>query len=154
MTDGWWNDDEQLLEYLGDAVRSLAEVPDRFLQVGKEAFVWRTIDGELADLADLAYDSSLTELAGARGNHATVRTLTFATSQLTIEVEATPDALRGQLVPPQPGELEMRGRDGPIATVEIDEVGWFVLTTIPADPFQLVVRTDSGIAVRTGWITL
>jgi hypothetical protein len=151
VTEGWWNDDEQLLQYLGDAVRSRAEVPDHFSQVAKEAFAWRGID---AELAELAYDSSRTELAGARGDRASVRTLTFATGQLTIEVEATPGALRGQLVPPQPGELEMRGRDGTVVTVDIDEVGWFVLTTIVAGPFQLVARTESGRAIRTGWITL
>lgn len=154
MTDGWWTDDDQLLDHLGDAVRSQGEVPDRFIELGKEAFVWRSID---AELAELAYDSSLSghagQLAGARGEPAPARALTFRTSQLTIEIEATADGVRGQLVPPQPGEIEMWGRDGPIVTVNIDEVGWFALTGLPAGPFQLVVRTESGIAVRTGWVT-
>ncbi len=124
-------------------------MPERFLEIGREAFAWHDVDFELAALT---FDSA-TAPAGTRAEVATLRALTFAARRLTIELEVTADALVGQLVPPQPGELEVRPREGGIRTVPIDEVGWFAIRPRPAGLFRLHVHTAEG-DVRTEWMTL
>lgn len=144
--------DEQLLHDLDEALRTAREVPTRFVQAGQAAFAWYNIDAELAELTnDSALDNALT--AGTRAEPASVRALTFVASQLTIEVEVTPDALLGQVVPPQSGEIELLGRDGSARTLPIDDVGWFVIRPVPTGLFRLHVRTADAAAV-TEWITL
>ncbi|GAB3955588.1 hypothetical protein GCM10029976_098820 [Kribbella albertanoniae] len=61
VTETDWNDDGQLLEALRDALVTEQEVPRAFVEAGKAAFAWRTID---AELAALTYDSAW---AGPRG---------------------------------------------------------------------------------------
>ena len=50
MSQQWWNDDDQLLAALGEALRSERSVPADFIQAGKAAFLWRGIDAEPATL--------------------------------------------------------------------------------------------------------
>lgn len=151
MTGRWWDDDERLLAELGDALRSADEVPRRFVDAGKAAYTWRSVD---AELAALTFDSATSELATTtRAEPATLRALTFAAADLTIEVEVTSDALLGQVVPPQAGEVTLELRDGTTYTAPIDEVGWFALRPLPAATFRLQVATEAG-EVRTDWVTL
>lgn len=154
MTRDWpdWTDDEQLYTELGEALRTADAVPGRFVEAGKAAFAWRTVD---AELAQLSYDSAVDGVpAGTRAEPAALRSLTFAASGLTIEVELTEDALLGQVVPPQPGSVELRQKDGSTMTVPVDEVGWFVVRPLPTGLFRLLVRTADGRAVLTEWATL
>ena len=58
MTSPWWVDDDELL---GELHRAFEPVPASFIEAGKMAFTWRSID---AELAALTYDSSR-DLAGA-----------------------------------------------------------------------------------------
>ena len=51
---GWWDDDEELLALLRDALAEQHDVPARFVEAGKASFAWHSID---AELAALAYDS-------------------------------------------------------------------------------------------------
>jgi hypothetical protein len=151
MTDDF-NDDERLLAALGEAVRARREVPARFVQTGKAAFAWRDVDGELAALA---HDSATSELvAGTRAEQAELRALTFVASRLTIEIEVAPDALLGQLVPPQPGEVELHRRDGVATSARADDVGWFAIRPLPGGLFRLRVRPDGGSTVVTEWTML
>jgi len=147
-----WNDDEQLLADLGAAIRARRAVPDRLVEIGKAAFAWRTVE---AELAGLIYDSAASRAAptGARAEPATSRrALTFVTAELTIELEVGPDSLSGQLVPPQPGTVDLRDRDGVTAgTARADEVGWFVFRPRPSGLCRLQVRTADGHEVRTEW---
>src|SRR5690348_1577792 len=115
----FWDDDERLLTELGTALRAGTEVPERFVEAGKAAFAWRTVD---AELASLTYDSATEGVAGVRGEPADLRALTFAARGLTIELEVTEDSLIGQVVPPQPGSVEVLLRDGSAGSMEIDEV--------------------------------
>ena len=144
-------DDDRLLAELGEAVRAASEVPASFIATGKAAFAWRNVD---AELAALSYDSatSAAELAGTRADRATLRTLTFVASLLTIELEVTPDALLGQVVPPQPGEIEVQARDGQRRTTSVDEVGWFTFRPGPAGLCRMLLRTGSGDTVLTEWV--
>jgi hypothetical protein len=147
-------DDEALLAELAEALRIAHEVPGRFLEVGKAAFAWHDVD---AELAELAYDSAAQPAdarSGTRADPGAMRALTFGAGDITIEIEATADALQGQVVPPRPGEVELRFRDGSTITVPVDEVGWFVFTPPPVGLFRLHLRTADGTKVQTVWTVL
>lgn len=149
MPSGRRNDDDQLLDELGDALRT-REIAD----LGKAAYTWRTVD---AEIAALTYDSGHDrELASAtRAEAAFLRALTFASNELTIELEVTADTLQGQLVPPQPGQVQIQHAGGKIlVTVEVDETGYFVIRPQPRGTFRLRVRTIVGRTVLTNLISL
>jgi hypothetical protein len=144
--------DEQLLADLRDA-GSLDAVPADAVAAARAAFLWRTID---AELAELTYDSVLDDqlLAGVRST-ATARFLTFESPDLTVEVEASPvgeaHRLMGQLVPPQTGSVELR-HPGGSTTVEADELGRFTVDGVPSGPVSLRCRAHSGATVTTDWV--
>jgi hypothetical protein len=137
---------------LREALQTAREVPREFIEVGKATFAWHNID---ADLAALTYDSALEEspaLAHTREEPALLRNLTFTSTDLTIELEITSDALLGQLVPPQPGEVEVIDAARHINATAIDELGSFLLRPVPSKSFRLHLRPSRGPAVLTGWI--
>jgi hypothetical protein len=162
VTDSWFSDDDQLLAELGAALRSAQEVPAGFIEAGKSAFAWHDVDSELARLvsdSDAGAPAQTPEPAPAGlrsdGGRAEVRTMTFASDEVTIELDIEPDALRGQVVPPQAGAVQIRfGASTPPQDFPIDEVGWFVIRPLPAVPFRLSVRLSDGSAALTSWITL
>jgi hypothetical protein len=150
-----WNDDEQLLADLGEAMRAADDVPGRFVEVGMAAFAWRSIDAELAGLTfDSAEPAAAGPSPGARAEQAPLRSMTFTARDLSIEVEVRDDALIGQIAPPAPGELDVRVYDGATRTVAVDEVGWFVIQPRPVGLFSLHVRTGDGAGVVTEWTAL
>jgi hypothetical protein len=151
MPDIW--DDDQLLALLQDAVREGREVPPEFTEAGRNAFAWRGID---AELAQLTYDSELDRdaAAGVRAEAASIRALTFTSPHLTIELEVGDDSLLGQLVPTGEGTIEVLTQGGVTTFIPVDEVGCFPVSPIPASPFRLRCRTAAGPSVVTGWITL
>ncbi|WP_427892684.1 hypothetical protein ACQHIV_07250 [Kribbella sp. GL6] len=152
MIDPDWNDDEKLIEALRVAFADADDVPAAFVEAGKAAFAWRTID---AELAALTYDSALHPPAAlaVRSESAVLRSMTFASDGWTVELELTPDAVLGQLDPPEDGSVTARGDGGTLATADIDELGFFVLGPPPTVPYRLVCSTRSGITILTGWIT-
>jgi hypothetical protein len=158
VTEPWWRDDAELLAALGNALREAEAVPRSFVQAGKAAYAWHNIDAELAELAALAYDSAHEAPERAPATRAAqlapLRSLTFASSQLSVHLEVTRDALHGQVVPAQPGEIELHPADGSPTTIAVDEVGWFVIRPIPTGSFSLRCRTAEGITVVTDPITL
>ena len=145
-------DDDELLAALGEALRAREEVPEWFVETGKNAYAWHNID---AELAQLTYDSSLDRDAAAvvRSEAASIRALTFTSVQLSIELEVTESSLVGQLIPPRAGTLEVHTTAG-VTSTPVDEIGSFVVDPIPASPFRLRCRTQDGADVLTGWITL
>jgi hypothetical protein len=153
MASQWSSDDDQLLTALGDALRIAREVPRGFIEAGKAAIEWRQIDGELAALTyDSAFDTERVP-AAVRAEPAQLRYLTFASAELTIELEVSGDALLGQIVPPQPGELEILALRGAARTTTIDGVGCFVIRPIPSGSFRLHCHlADTNVV--TDWITL
>ena len=150
MRNGW--DDEQLLEALREAMRAREAVPSWFVEMGKNAYAWHNID---AELAQLTYDSQADteQLAFVRSETASIRSLTFTSAHLSLELEVGKDSLLGQVIPPQAGTLETYTRTG-LATLPVDESGYFAVEPIPASPFRLRFRTGGGADVVTGWITL
>ena len=146
------HDDEELLAALGEAIRAREQVPEWFIETGKNAYAWHDID---AELAQLTYDSSLDRDAAAvvRSEAASIRSLTFTSGHLSMELEVGESTLLGQIVPPQAGTLEVHTAAG-VASSPVDEIGCFSVTPIPASPFRLRCRTEDGADVLTGWITL
>ena len=144
--------DEELLAELGAALREAEDVPDWFLDTARAAFEWHALD---AELAMLTHDSATTpEPAGSRAEPLSLRSLTFAGRETTIGIEVGPDALHGQVAPPQAGEMEIRPREGRPTTVPVDEDGWFVVSPKPAGTFRFFFRSTGGQVVVTGWTTL
>ena len=146
------DDDDELLAALGEAIRAREEVPEWFVETGKNAYAWHNID---AELAQLTYDSSRDRdaVAMVRSEAASIRALTFTSTQLSIELEVTAGSLVGQIIPPQAGTLEVHTTAG-VASSPVDEIGCFSVTPIPNSPFRLRCRTEDGADVLTGWITL
>ncbi|GAA4569146.1 carboxypeptidase-like regulatory domain-containing protein [Planotetraspora kaengkrachanensis] len=147
-----WRDDELLAE-LAMALGA-DEVPPEFVELGKAMFAWRDIDGELAALIyDSEYDG---DRAGAlrRDESAPLRALTFSSAEVTFELEIIPDAVLGQVVPCQVLDVHVRVLSGEDVVVTTDDVGCFTIRPIPAGPFSLHCRTETGTRIATGWINI
>jgi hypothetical protein len=149
--------DDQLLRELNEALRAARAVPRDFIDAGKAAFAWHNID---AELAALTYDSAgqggaIGHTVQTRAEPAALRNLTFAAPELTIELEVTDDAIRGQLVPPQRGEIEVEilSSNAVGTTAVADDVGYFVIRPVPTRSFRLCCHT-AGCSVLTTWIAL
>jgi hypothetical protein len=152
MPDGRDWDDDQLLAALGEAMKARREVPEWFVETGKNAYAWHNID---AELAQLTYDSSRDHdtVGAVRSEAASIRALTFTSGRLSIELEVGEGSLLGQIIPPRTGTVEVHTTAG-VTTWPVDEMGCFAVTPIPASPFRLRLRTEDGADVLTGWITL
>jgi hypothetical protein len=151
VDDGW--DDEQLLSALGKSMKARQAVPPWFVQTAEDAYAWHNID---AELAQLTYDSAREQdrVPSLRSETATIRSLTFTSAPLTIELEVNEDSLLGQIIPPREGTIEIQTRAGPASTAPVDEIGCFSIDPIPASPFRLHCHTNDGTDVLTRWITL
>lgn len=151
MPDAW--DDEQLWALLKESLRAHLAVPPEFVEAAKNAYAWHNIDAELAQLThDSACERESTP--SMRSETASIRSLTFTSEHVTIELEVHEDSLLGQAIPPQEGTIEVQTRAGVIATILVDEVGYFPVRPIPAGPFRLKYRAIDGPDILTGWITL
>jgi hypothetical protein len=154
---GWWSDDGHLLAALDDALRSADEVPPSFVEAGRACYTWHHALSD-ARIAALTYDSEsgarecLAALAHARSSE--LRALTFDSPRLSLHLEVTRGTLHGQLVPPQPGEVELCPLDGPECSTPVDEVGWFVVRPLPTGSVRLRCRTRDGSMVLTDWFTV
>ena len=134
---------------LADELRRLAAArdpgPAHVIQAGIDAFSWRDIDSELAELA---FDSSVdTDEATLVRSSPGQRLVTFKTPGLTIDLEVTAAGPRrevmGQLTPAQAATVQIRHRDGQV-TVTADELGRFMSSAVPAGPVSLRLTTQDG----------
>ncbi len=165
MNDDQWTDDALLAE-LGEALRTEREVPGALVDAGKALFTWKSVDAELAELthARLTYDSFVDDaalqgdesslLVVTRSQSASLRSLTYATDELSIELEVTGDGVLGQLVPPQPATVEVVTPDGVRTGVTVDDAGWFTVRPVPPTRFRLTCHVGSGTSVVTAWINI
>jgi hypothetical protein len=155
MSQQWWEDDDQLLNALGEALRSEHGVPAEFIAIGQAAFSWRGIEAELAILTyDSIFEGAEAELAGARSEQASLRYLTFTAGEFTLELEVTIDAVLGQLIPPGPGRVEVRTTDDTAITGVIDQGGGFTIRPVPRTSFRLCCHAANGASVLTNWLLL
>jgi len=158
--------DDELLVELAAALQAQREVPGDLIDAGKAIFTFATIDAELAELehALLTYDSLMDDAAlqgsdegllmVTRSEPATLRALTYAAQDVSVELEVTSDAVLGQLVPPQRATITVVTQDKTSFEVPVDDVGWFTLRPVPAERFRLTFRTEEGRSIVTGWISL
>jgi hypothetical protein len=148
------DDDDELLVALGEAIRAREEVPEWFVETGKNAYAWHNIDAELAQLTyDSDSEASRSQAAAVRSETASIRALTFTSARLSIELEVGEGSLLGQIIPPRAGTVETHTRAG-VTTSPVDEIGSFAVEPIPASPFRLRFRTTDDLDVLTGWIAL
>ena len=151
MVTGW--DDEELLAALRQALLARQAVPPDFVEAAQNAFAWRNIDAELAELTyDSVRDNEMA--ASMRAEAASIRALTFTSAHLTIELEVARDSLLGQIVPAQAAAVTVQSGASAETVVHADEIGRFSISPIPSSPFRLHCRTIADIDALTGWITL
>jgi hypothetical protein len=147
--------DDEISELLRKVAARLEPVPPELLDAAAEAFAWRDIDAELAELVfDSLADATL--VRGAPGQ----RMISFASGELSLDVQVTATGdvrtVMGQIAPPQPGLVDIRRPDGTV-TVEVDELGRFRSGPLPPGPVSLRLRpagTAAGPAVVTDWVAL
>jgi len=151
VTKGW--DDEEVLAALEQALRAQRAVPPEFIEAGQNAFAWRNID---AELAQLTYDSTLDSAPelSLRAEGASIRALTFTSAHLTIELEVAQDSLLGQIIPAQPATIKIQPREDVERALDTDEIGCFSIHPIPVGQFRMHCHAASGVDALTGWITL
>ena len=128
-------------------------VPAEFVEAGRNVFAWHNIDGELAQLAHDSLHGSPDLAASTRSEPASVRSLTFTSPQLTIELEVTADSLLGQIVPIQVATIGLQTQADAETVITSDEIGCFSVYPMPHGPFRLRCRTAAGVDVLTSWIT-
>jgi hypothetical protein len=147
---------------LSEELRLLAAdrepVPAALVQAAIDAFAWRDLD---AEIAELVFDSSVNtdEAALVRGPDGP-RLVSFSAGGVTIDVEVTSTgpgrSVMGQLDPPRRATVEIRGRRDTV-TVEADELGRFRSGPLPPGPASIRLRPQPGApgpAVVTDWISL
>ena len=141
-------DDDRLFAELRAAVDSVDPVPERLLDGARSAFVWRTIDEELAQLT---FDSLADPEVLVRSGQAVH--LRFATSASGIEIEIADDAIIGQVVPPATAVRLLRRSGEPIDVV-CDAFGQFTTDDPPSGPIRILVVYEDGHDVATEWFTV
>lgn len=146
-------DDSTLLGELREAIREADQVPEEFLTAARAAYIWRTIDSELA-IAELVFDSACDpEPAGSTRSAGSARTLTFRSGPVVLEIEVSAAGVVGQLSPAQGGRITARTAEGPYGQATLDRVGFFALGPPPAAPVRIYAST-SEYAIATSWVCL
>jgi hypothetical protein len=149
--------DERLLDELRGVLRRIDPVPPDLLRLAKQSYPWRTIDEELAELILDSIADRSDRLEMVRGGP--TRMLTFEAPSLSIDVEVivvgSGRRLLGQLVPPQPAEVQIRN-PGKTITVRADQLGRFRATGIPPGPMSLrclPTAAPTAVPVVTNWVS-
>lgn len=143
------HDHERLQDLLTEALAAADPVPDHVLEAAREAFTWRTID---AELAELVYDSAEEEPVGIR-SAGTSRQMTFRAPGMEIEMMVMAEGVRrlvGQLVPPQQAVVELR-RGESVRETATDGLGRFSFEGVPTGPVQVAVVGDDDSRVVSEW---
>lgn len=147
--------DDDLFEEVRGVIADPEPVPPEALVAAREAWTWRRID---AELAELVADSAAGAGVLVRGGESS-RLLSFEVADVGIDVEVTssPAGRRmiGQVMPGGGGRLVVR-RAADSITVPVDDAGRFQVDAVPPGPVSLRWESPdlaSG-AVETAWTTL
>jgi hypothetical protein len=150
--------EDELLDELRSIAARVDPTPEFVLSAAKAAYTWRTIDDELAELAELTFDSAVEEQgAGAVRGGDGPRALTFETPEVTIELEVTTSgearSIVGQVVPPEAGRVEIRHAGG-VAEAEVDDLGRFSVKRVERGPVSIRLHRTSApdSPVVTDWL--
>lgn len=166
--------DDELQRRLTRLIADDDPVPSAVVQAGHQAFGWRRLEAELAELlADSALEPSLPALA--RGEEASLRAVTFGVGRRTIDIEISalreggggPPAravgegqavrrLRGQLSPAAEVTIEVQRADGaPAAETRADALGRFLVEVSAPGAIRLRLSgTPDHAPIETAWFTL
>jgi hypothetical protein len=138
-------DDDGLLAALAEVLA--ADEPlfaDTAAMVEQEAFAFRRVD---AELADLLYDTAVEEEAGVRGGGP--RSLSFALAGHELDVELRPDdTIVGRVSPPDV-EVVVEGPEGTVA-LQLDRLGRFI-AAVPGSRLRFLLSAAAQRIV-TPWI--
>ncbi|GII32684.1 hypothetical protein [Planotetraspora mira] len=144
------DDDAELEGALRRAAELLDPVPAALVEVAVEAFRFRTVD---AELAELTFDS-MAGTAAVRGP-AQARVLGFGgqAAGLDLEITAAGPSRRviGQVTPPAHAVVEVRGHT-PVS-VTTDALGRFIVDRVPPGPLSLRCRVGD-VVFTTEWVTV
>jgi hypothetical protein len=147
-----FDDDEALAVELAELLRDVRPHVDEAARRAKGAFTWRTIDEDLLT-AELMFDSTQqAEPALTRGADSG-RVMVFSVELKSVEIEVLSDRLVGQFTPESSGQVEVEGDGGVIATVPVDDLGFFVITPVPTGVVRLRCTTPTTRLV-TDWVRL
>jgi hypothetical protein len=147
-----WNDDEDLLLDIGEALRP-EPLEAEVRTAARAVQAWRSAEVDRA-LAALLYDSELDRTAAVRGPlSGAPRNLVFALGELRVEIELSDAGIEGQLIPPEPGTVRLFNATGQIAEATADEVGCFTFPTRRPGPIRIECQV-AGRKVATEWITI
>ena len=170
-----WESDEGLLMLVQDALNAPDAVPPAVKRAAYDAFTWRTIDAELASLAEdvlpgvdpagvdsagvdsagvhpVGVEAAGLEVALTRSVQADVTALTLASPSVTFELQVLPGIVLGQMIPAGGHRLEVQRLAGRTYEVPVDDLGCFTLEPAPGGLFRL--RLDGDSIVTTSWISL
>ena len=148
---GRFDDDEVLALELAEALHDVRPDVDEVARRAKGAFTWRTIDQDLLT-AQLMFDSTQ-ETAMALRSADSGRVMVFSVELKSVEIEVLSDRVVGQFLPPSAGEVEVEGEEGVIATVAVDDLGFFVIAPVPTGVVRLRCTTQTTRLV-TDWVRL
>ena len=148
-TDNGDFDEEAVFADVKRVIGGSDPVPAHVVEAALASRTWRRVDAELAELVyDSVVDGAL--VRSSRGG----RQLTFEATELTVEMEVGPGSLEGQLVPPQPGQVEVRHSDGSL-TVAADRHGHFRVEAVLHGPVSLRCQPDLASAPTvTSWVVI
>ncbi|MET1058840.1 MAG: hypothetical protein ABWX84_04555 [Nocardioides sp.] len=147
-----FDDDEALALELSELLRDARPHIDEAARRAKGAFTWRTIDEDLLT-AELMFDSTqLAEPSLTRGAESG-RVMVFSVELKSVEIEVLPDRVVGQFTPASSGQVEVEGDQGVVATVPVDDLGFFVITPVPTGVVRLRCTTPTTRLV-TDWVRL
>ena len=140
---------------LGAALTSLFAtadpVPAHLRAAASMALGWRDIDAELAELTG----DSLVNAGRATVRGAAPRLLSFATGDITIDLEITEDGdtvrLLGQIAPPQSTDVAIEFAGGR-HTGRTDEIGRFQFDDLPSGWLRVVVASGESGTSHTEWM--
>jgi hypothetical protein len=147
-----WNDDDELLLDVGEALRP-EPGEAHVLAAAQQVQAWRTADVDRA-LAALLYDSELDRTAAVRGPlSGAPRNLVFALGDLRVEIELSDVGIEGQLIPPEPGRVRLFNSAGLVSETTADEVGCFTFPAGRAGPIRIECQV-AGRQIATEWIAI
>ena len=151
MTDG--QDLDPLEEQLARVLAQVDPMPGGVAEAAHAAYLVRNLDQELAELI---FDSMTEpEPVLVRGESAE-RHVSFATSNLTIEITVSgePRRIVGQLVPPQAAELDLTKDAVVIDTATADDLGRFQFDDVPSGAISIECRPGEGSDWRVRTVEL
>ena len=128
----------------------LDPVPPLLDEAARNAFEWRTVDDELAELMRDSADEEAGALVRGPGGP---RQLSFESPRIEIELEVVATGprerrLEGQLLPPGEATVTIERPGEPGLSVQTDDLGRFVLDGLRAGVVRLhVLLSGSQIAI-------